>query len=256
LNTSNRSLVATAHVYQTYMTLEEHYKPSNYIEKVLLDEDSKHQNNPRDIKLLCSAEEQQFDKIISCKKVLEHIDRDNKNLDSDNEQLCSFRPSDKHQVSFLQDDNNYETSTSMMIFESGIGERNYQLLELTSNDDTVKCAVYTKRNCLLDTYGWKRFKGHAKCDKKMEHFEIQAKLRSYCRKPFWKFGVFVRCTRYTDAVIDKKNYNIYWKESDALGIPYAMEYKTFFDKEKEDKAPYGFKRVCGQLVYDIKHDGH
>jgi Reverse transcriptase (RNA-dependent DNA polymerase) len=107
----------------------------------------------------------------------------------------------------------------------------------------------------LDIYGWKRFKRLAKSDKKLERFAMQAKLRSYRREPFWKFGVLVPRTHSQAADIDKKNGNTNWQDAEALEIAQLMEYGTFLDKGKEGEAPYGFKRIRGHMVYDVKHDG-
>jgi hypothetical protein len=48
--------------------------------------------------------------------------------------------------------------------------------------------VYGKRNCLLDTPGWKRFRHLAKNDKKVEQMVNQAKLKSYGQDPFGSLG--------------------------------------------------------------------
>jgi hypothetical protein len=63
-------------------------------------------------------------------------------------------------------------------------------LDIIAKDDPVTCAEYARRNGLLDTPGWKRFKSLGKNEKKIERMVNQAKLKSYRRDPFWKFGFF------------------------------------------------------------------
>jgi hypothetical protein len=62
---------------------------------------------------------------------------------------------------------------------------------MIASDDPVTCAEYAMKHHLLETPGWKRFRRFAKSEKKLKRMINQAKLKSYRREPFWKFGVLV-----------------------------------------------------------------
>jgi hypothetical protein len=55
-------------------------------------------------------------------------------------------------------------------------------------DDPVTCAIYAKDNNLLDVPGWKHFKSIARHQQHMFHMANQAKLRSFCLAPKYKYG--------------------------------------------------------------------
>jgi hypothetical protein len=64
-------------------------------------------------------------------------------------------------------------------------------LDLIAKDDPISCAEYARKNQPLDTPGWKRFKRLGQSEKKIEFMFNQAKVTSYRRDPFRKFGVLV-----------------------------------------------------------------
>jgi hypothetical protein len=206
--------------------------------------------------LLCNEGKRPVDEILSDNVVLDHSDRDNKNADSKSESFCSFQQIDEHQEAILEEETKFVAATTMVIVELETGETSYQSRDIIATEGLVNCEVYAKRNVLLDKYGLKRFKRHAQDDKKLERFAIQAKLRSYRCKPFWKFGVRVPYFHAKASGIDQTNGNIYVQDSEALYKTHHMEDKSFLGKEKAVKEPNGFKRVCGQLEYDLKHEDH
>jgi hypothetical protein len=75
------------------------------------------------------------------------------------------------------------------------------------------------------------------------------------RELFWKFG-FLFPRTYGQAVeIDLANGNSKWKDSEAAHILQLAEYKTFVDKGKGGKVPFGYKKIRCHMVYDVRHDG-
>jgi len=114
---------------------------------------------------------------------------------------------------------------------------------------------YAREKNLLDLDGWKRFKGIARRDKKLLWMVNQAKLRSYCMAPCYKYGYEVPHD-YNNAIkLDKCNGNIKWQDSTALEMSQLHEYKTFKDLGKGGKLPGGYRKICVHLVFDVKHDG-
>jgi hypothetical protein len=119
----------------------------------------------------------------------------------------------------------------------------------------MSCEDYARRNGLLDTPGWKRFRHLAKNDKKVKQMVNQAKLKSYRRDPFWKFGFIVPRTHCQAVEIDLSIGNSKLKDSEAVEMEQLAEYKTFVDKGKGGTAPSGYKKIRCHVVYDDKHDG-
>jgi hypothetical protein len=66
--------------------------------------------------------------------------------------------------------------------------------------------------------------------KKIERLVHQAKLTSYRRDTFWKFGVLVPCSHAQEIEIDRKNGNTKWQDSEKTEMEQLAEYKTFIDK--------------------------
>ena len=58
----------------------------------------------------------------------------------------------------------------------------------------------------------------------------QAKLKSYRRDTFWKFGVMVPRTHAQVLELDKKNGNTKWQDAEATEMSQLLEYNTFIDK--------------------------
>ena len=115
------------------------------------------------------------------------------------------------------------------------GETTYEPLSIIAADDPVSCAVYAKKNGLLDTPGWRRFKTLAKRDQHRIQMANKAKLKSYSRTPRFKFG--------------------YQIPHDNVEMESFQEFGVFKDLGKGVKPPEGYKKVKLITVYDVKHDG-
>jgi hypothetical protein len=89
-------------------------------------------------------------------------------------------------------------------------------LDIIAKDDPISYAEYAKRNGLLDTHGWKRFRHLAKNYKKVKQMANQAKLKSYQRDPFWKFGSLGPRTHGQALEIDLANGNSKCQGSEAV----------------------------------------
>ena len=125
------------------------------------------------------------------------------------------------------------------------GEITSEPLTIIAADDPVTCAIYAKENGLLDLDGWKQFKGIAKRDKKFLCMVNQAKLRSYCTSPHYKYGYKVP-RDYNHAVeLDKRNGNTKWQDSTALEMSQLHKYRTFKDLEANHL------KVTGRFVFTL-----
>jgi hypothetical protein len=126
------------------------------------------------------------------------------------------------------------------------GEITYKPLDMIGKDDPVTYAEYAHRMNLLSIPGWKPFRHIYKDPKKVGRMVNQAKLRSYRREPFWKFGVMVPRTHNQAVDID---------QSEATEMKQLTKYKTFIDKVKGGTPPDGYKKIRCHMVDDVKHDG-
>jgi hypothetical protein len=83
----------------------------------------------------------------------------------------------------------------------------------------------------------------------------QAKLKSYLRDPFWKFGGLVP-RNHTQAVErDKQNGNAKWQDAEGIEMGKLLEYSTWIDKGIGGIPPNRYKKIRCHMIYDTKHDG-
>jgi len=210
---------------------------------------------PDYLKFICEVPNSEIDEIFTYNEILDYIERDNNDIENDTEQLYKFRQITAHQGPLRSTDKDYKGSTYNVLVEWESGESTYEPLDLIAADDPVTCAEYATKHDLLDTPGWKRFKSYGKNAKKLERMINQAKLHSYRREPFWKFGVLVPRNHKQVLEIDEKNKNTLWQEAEATEMQQLLDYKTFIDNGKGTTAPTGYKRIRCHMIYDVKHDG-
>jgi hypothetical protein len=159
------------------------------------------------MKFICEVPNSTVDEILTYNEILDHIEKDNVDIDSDTEQLYKFRHITAHQGHLWTLVKDYKGSTCNVLIEWETGETTYDPLDLNAKDDPVTCAKYAKQHNLLNTAGWKRFKHITDSSKKVERMVHQAKLHSYQRDSFWKFGVLVPQTHAQAIELEKKNNN-------------------------------------------------
>jgi hypothetical protein len=188
-------------------------------------------------------------------EILDFIERDKNDIESDTEQLYKFRRITAHQGPLRTSDKDYKGSRYNVLVEWETGETTYEPLDLIASDDPVTCAQYAKQHGLLDTEGWKRFRRIASDFPKVERLINQAKTSTYKHEPFWKFGYLVPRTHWQAMDLDKKNGNNFWQEAEATEMRQLLEYNTFIDKGTNCTPTSNYKKIRCHMVYDVKHDG-
>ena len=131
----------------------------------------------------------------------------------------------------------------------------FEPLGIIGADAPIVCAIYAKKNGLLNEPGWKQFQRLAKREKKMLCMVKQAKLRSYRTAPIYKFGIQVPRNESEARKLDVENGNTRWRESEILELLQMDEYEMFRDLGKGAPIPAGYKKIRVHFVYDAKHDG-
>ena len=86
----------------------------------------------------------------------------------------------------------------------------------------------------------------------------QARLRSFCLRPKYKYGFEVPRDYRHAMQLDQRNGNTKWKR--AVDTEYELvviEYEAFIDKGKFsiEKIPDGYKLIKVHMVFDVKPDG-
>ena len=135
------------------------------------------------------------------------------------------------------------------------GEKTWEPLSLIKKDDPISCAIYAKKNNLLNEPGWTQLKRHAKNDKVAARLLNQAKLRSYKAAPRYKYGYQVPKDHQEAMEIDRKTGNDKFKKAEQVELGQLTEYDAFEDMGPGWKPPDGYIKIRCHMVYDIKHDG-
>jgi hypothetical protein len=168
------------------------------------------------MKFICEVPNSTADEIFTYNEILDHIEKDNNDMESDAEQLFKFCCIAAHQRPLRSSDKDWKVSSYNVLVEWETGETTYEHLMTIAADDPVTCAKYARENNLLDTEGWKQFRQLAKNEKKLKQMINQAKLKSYRRDPFWKFGVIVPRNHAQAVESDKQNGNTKWQDAEGI----------------------------------------
>jgi hypothetical protein len=104
------------------------------------------------------------------------------------------------------------------------GESTNEPLDLIAKDDPITCAEYALKQNLLDAPGWKRFRHYTRHKNTLGRIVKQTKVSSYCREPFWKFGVLVLQTHKQAMELDMKHSNKKWQDADKIETHQLLEY--------------------------------
>jgi hypothetical protein len=89
--------------------------------------------------------------------------------------------------------------------------------------------------------GWKQFRRLAKNDKKLKRMINQAKLKSYRRDPFWKFGVLFPRTHAQAVELDKQNGNTKWQDAEGIEMGQLLDTTHGLTRVLEEYHPMGTK---------------
>lgn len=225
-----------------------------------LDEQSKERSN--NIKYLIKVDDQEeADKLISYNQILEYICRDEEAQDA-GDTLFRFRAITAHQGPLQNADPHYKGSKYNVLVEWETGESTYEPLSLIAQDDPVTCAVYAKKNKLLNTPGWKQFRKHIDGTARIIKTATKSKIRHTKHAVKYQYGVQIP-RNYAEAVeLDKQNGNTMWADAVKLELGQIKDYDTFNDvgiaqwiDGKISNAPEGYKRIRVHLVFAVKHDG-
>ena len=129
-----------------------------------------------DIKFRLKINKDQAEEIMSYNQLMDYIQKGT-DAEEDPDSLFKFRDIVAHQGPLESTDPNHKGSKYNVMVEWESGEVTYEPLTLISKDDPITCAVYAKKNDLLDTTGWKHLKRYAKTSKRLIRAVKQSRIR-------------------------------------------------------------------------------
>ena len=78
----------------------------------------------------------------------------------------------------------------------------------------------------------------------------QAKLCNNRNKPKYKFGIQIPRNHEEAMMIDAKNGDTLWKDSENLELKQLFDYNSFQDLGKEAAIPEGYTKIRCHFVYN------
>ena len=166
-----------------------------------------------------------------------------------------FSSIDEHYGPLKKRDVEYKGSTWNVGVNWEGSEPTYEPLKLIAECDPVMCAIYAKKNGLLNLPGWKQFKNLASKQKKIIRLINQTKLQSFRAKPTYQYGIMVPKNHTEAMMMDKENNNDNWSKAEKLELEQIDQYEVFENLGTDGVIPDGYKKIRVHFVYAIKHDG-
>jgi len=221
------------------------------IVRALKEQDLEHGKSRDRQKYIVSVNNDEYEEIVAYNEILDYVNRD-----SDPEDVVwRFESISAHQGPLSAKHKDYKGSSYNVLVNWPSGESTYEPLHIIAADAPVPCALYARKNGLLDTDGWRRFKRIATREKKLIRMVNQAKLHSYRSAKVYMYGYQVPRNHQEAMDIDAKNKNTKWRDSEILELSQLDEYDCFEDKGHGTGIPKDFKKIRVHMVYAVKHDG-
>jgi len=216
-------------------------------------------NQPDVIRFRCRIGDKEFDELLTYNQMLQHVERD-----TQEEDLWRFKDILDHRykpaVPGTKKKKGKKATKGIsahweVLVHWENGDKDWRPLSHIAETDFASCAVYAKKNNLLEEPGWKRFKHLAKKTKTLFRQLHQAKLKSFKNRPIYQYGYRVPRNHAEAMEIDARNGNKKWQESEELELSQLDEYDTFRVQERGATIPDGYKKIRVHMVYAVKHDG-
>ena len=142
-----------------------------------------------------------------------------------------------------------------MLVDWALGLSDWQDLNNTFKSNPVSIAVYAEKKGLLEEPGWKRCKRCTKQQKVIGRMINQVRLRNFRNAPRYKCGFQVPRKHQEDSLINEREGNSKWVDSERLEIQQLHECDTFKNLGKGGPTPDKHKKIPCHVVCDVKWDG-
>ena len=188
-----------------------------------------HEQPLEDIKFKLKINKDQTEEIMSYNQLMDYIQKGT-DAEEDPDSPFKFRDIIAHQGRLESTDPNHKGSKYNVMVEWESGEVTYEPLTLISKDDPITCAVYAKKQDLLDTTGWKHLKRYAKTSKRLIRAVKQSRIRQVRASVRYQHGFQVP-KDYNDAMrLDKENGNTHWQDAMDLELTHVLRMVVFLSQ--------------------------
>ena len=119
----------------------------------LSDENNKRTNDLRFIGFYCTVNNGEFEDKVTYMDIINRIEKDD-----DDQNEWKFKSITGHQGPLSKADPEYKGFRFNALVNWDSGESTYEQLYLIARDDPITCALYGRKNNLLEKPGWERFK--------------------------------------------------------------------------------------------------
>jgi hypothetical protein len=207
------------------------------------------EKNLERMRFVCSVNDDKYKEIMTYNQIMDHIEQSEEDAI-----VWRFKRIAGHEGPFTKNHPIWKGSIYNVRVEWENREIPNEPMATIAADDPVTCAIYAKDNNLLDVPSWKRFKSIARRQQHMFCMANQAKLRSFCLAPKYKYG-FEILGDYKHAIeLDEKHGTTQWVDATSLEMVQLDDYDCFHDQGKGVDIPKGFKKIRVHLIYDVKHN--
>jgi len=220
-----------------------------YIVEAVEEHDDSIANNPLMTRFKASNADETIEEIITYNQVMDKLET----TDGEDD-LWKFQEIQDHQGPLSASHSDYKGSRWNVKILWDNGKVSWEPLSTTAKSDPVTCAIYAEKNGLLNTSGWRRFRGLARKQRRLIRQANKTKIRTNRRIINTKFGIEVPSSYHHARELDRKNGNKFWSEAEDKEFGQLDKYFTFKDIGKDAKPPPGYKKIRVHLVYDVKHD--
>ena len=189
------------------------------ISRIETTEETSADYSQRMYKFQCKVRDKVFKEIKTYNQMLDWVDRD---LYKDD--MFAFESIKAHRLhpdpigkKAMGTDNAAKGSYQLLV-ELASEETTWVNWKIIFDNDPESVSLYTKRNGLLRTPGWKNCKRFIRNSKALARMANQAKLRNHQMRPKYNYGVQVPRNHDEAVWIDNKNSNTSWQDAEKVEI--------------------------------------
>ena len=194
------------------------------------------------IRFKCQVGNDHFDEIMTYNRMLQWCDQ-HKDDGEFFSRLLSIQNHRKHNGKW------------QVLVEWASGSCDWNNMADIFRDDPVTVSMCAQKKKLLDTDGWKSCKRYTKREKVIGRMINQTRLKNFRNRPRYKCGFQVPRNHQEAVMIDEREGNRKWQDSEELEIGQLFEYDTFESLGLHAPTPEGHKKIPCHIVYDVKWDG-
>ena len=193
------------------------------------------------IKFKCRVGNRRFDEVMTYNRMLQWCDQHKD--DGEFFRLVSIQNHRKHKGKW------------QVLVEWASGLSDWNNMADIFRDDPVTISMYAQKKKLLDTDGWRQCKRYTKREKVIGRMINQTRLKNFRNRPRYKYGFQVPRNHQEAVMIDEREGNRKWQDSEELELGQLFEYNTFESLGLNAPTPEGYKKIPCHMVYDVKWDG-